>query len=153
MVRVQKIEKSLNTAMFLPNPTARGYQGYPSDITGYQGLLYTGYHELSPLYYGYYATITSPLHGQCTLYYAILYPFETNTPAYLKVRLIFVQPNPGYVLRLARDERRSKRWNILLQKWTKYTKHGCETTHVLALNPFERRGIHDSHEALIYPAT
>jgi len=40
--------------MFKPNPTA-GYQGYHSDIkdnqisAGYQGLLYTGYHELSLL--------------------------------------------------------------------------------------------------------
>jgi len=51
----KKLKNSLKTDMFLPNPTA-GYQRYQPDIkdisrisTRYQGFLYTGYHELSPL--------------------------------------------------------------------------------------------------------
>jgi len=44
--RVKKLEKLLKTAIFRPNRTP-GYEGYLPDIS--QGLLYTGYHEFSPL--------------------------------------------------------------------------------------------------------
>jgi len=48
----EKINKSLKTAIFWPTQTA----GYQNDInrisSGYQGLWYTGYHELSPLICG-----------------------------------------------------------------------------------------------------
>jgi len=42
----KKLEKSRKTAMFRPNP-AKPNISRISD--GYQGLLYTGYHDLSPV--------------------------------------------------------------------------------------------------------
>jgi len=47
LAKSKNLEKLLKTAMFRPNLTA----GYQPDISrqGYQGFLYTRYHELLPL--------------------------------------------------------------------------------------------------------